>query len=107
MRGDRVAEEDARKLWQRAAELQRIAEDGQESEPTGMALVGEDAATVPMRHVLEAAEEAGISGEHVLLALAERSLADRDEIRPDHWSARWLRTLVPESDAIEGEELRR
>lgn len=54
-----------------------------------------------MHRVLEAAEEAGIPVENVLLAVAERSLVDADEIRPDRWSARWLRYLVNESDAIE------
>lgn len=93
-----VTEAEARELWRRATELQGAAEEpgaGEEVLPPG----GHDA--VPMHRVLEAAEEAGISVENVLLAVAERSLVDAAEIRPDRWSARWLRYLVNESDAIE------
>lgn len=50
---------------------------------------------------MDAAVEAGISADHVLLALAERRLADWDAIRPERWTTRWLRRLVGDADALE------
>lgn len=93
-----VTEAEARELWRRATELQRAAEEPESGEEV-LPPVGPDA--VPMHRVLEAAEEADIPVENVLLAVAERSLVDAAEIRPDRWSARWLRYLVNEADAIE------
>lgn len=93
-----VSEEEARELWRRATELQLAAEESRTGEDV---LPPGEPDTVPMERVLEAAEEAGISSENVLLAVAERSLVDADEFRPDRWSVRWLRNLVRETDAME------
>lgn len=94
-----VSEEQARRLWQRAAELQ--AEAAQRLEERSRILArpegGSDGGYV-LAHVRQAAREAGISDEFVELALAEVSIEAPVESRWEHWADRFLgrgpRTLV-------------
>lgn len=88
---DRVlSEEQARQLWQRAAELQ--AEAARQLEARSRALVRPGDVVeggFRLEHVREAASEAGISEEFVELALAEQA-----EVGPargvDRWADRFL-----------------
>lgn len=96
---DGIADEDARALWRRAAELQRSAQDREERDDRP--LLEPERGTRTADEVLGAAREAGISGEHLLVAWAERRLVDADEIEADRWSSRWLRALLGGDDAVE------
>jgi hypothetical protein len=92
-----ITDEQARELWQRAAELQAAAERGNErglelpAEPTGLSL----------DQVAIAAEGAGIDPDYVRVARSEQQLPDADRIDRNLWSARWLRAILREPDAIE------
>lgn len=93
-----IPEEVARGLWYRAAELQST----EESFPA----TPEPLATPPERgfsldQVLSAATDAGIDRRHVYVALAESNLPDAVESRRDHWTARWVRSLTRQGDALE------
>ena len=100
----RISDEEAREIWRRAVRLQGAAE---RAEARDRLAPGEDAAVVhdpsalPIEQVVGAATEAGISADHVLLALAERRLVDWEAIRPERWTTRWLRRLVGHTDAVE------
>jgi type IV secretory pathway VirB2 component (pilin) len=100
---DRVlSEEQARRLWQRAAELQ--AEGARRLEERSRALVRSGSDDRPpeggyrLAHVRDAAMEAGISEEFVELAFAEADGAGGGESPSDRWADRFLgrgpRTLV-------------
>lgn len=94
-RFERISDEQARALWQRAAQLQAAAERNPQR-----ALPGESAG-LSLEQVAAAAEGAGISSDYVRVALAERMLPDAEAIDPNHWKARWVRALLREPDAIE------
>lgn len=93
----RVTDEEARELWRRAAELHAAAERSR----TTRAVVRTGERGLTLEDVSAAAEGAGIGGDYVRLALAERRLPDGDAIRRDRWAARWLRRVVGDADAIE------
>src|SRR5690606_26479758 len=93
-----ISDEEARRLWQRAAELQLEAETSAASHSTALRAAD---AHLSLDHVAQAAEGAGIQASFVLMALAERQLPDTDEIDREHWRARWLRGAVSDIDAIE------
>ena len=96
---DRVlSEEQARRLWQRAAELQ--AEAARQLEARSRALVRPDeeaSGGYRLAHVRQAASEAGISDEFVELALAEEAETGSGS-GVDRWADRFLgagaRTVV-------------
>ena len=67
----RLSEEMAARLWQRAAELQAEAARRSETTPAEAEMPDEDTAGYALAHVRQAAEEAGIAGEFVDVALAE------------------------------------
>ena len=94
-----ISEEEARALWRRATELQHSAESREHREDR--MLPEPEPGALSVDEVVGAAREAGISGEHLLVAFAERRLVDAEEIEPDRRSARWLRALVEEADAVE------
>lgn len=100
----RVSDEEAREIWRRAAQLQGAAERAEARDrlaPGEDTTAAHDPSALPVNHVVGAAAEAGISADHVLLALAERRLADWEAIRPERWTTRWLRRLVGHTDAVE------
>jgi hypothetical protein len=96
--GPRIPEDEAAELWRRAAELQLAAERADQSR---RALVSRDGQGLTLEQVSVAAEGAGIDPDHVRVALAERRLPDADKIRRDQWTARWVRRLLSETDALE------
>ncbi|MGH7463275.1 MAG: hypothetical protein ACREMA_19890, partial [Longimicrobiales bacterium] len=100
---DRITEEEARALWQRAAELQSAAEKaGQRIK----ALTPADGEGFSLEQVSAGAQGAGIDPDYVRLALAERRLPDAHAIRPDRRDARWFRRLMGNApDAIEFERM--
>lgn len=77
----RLSDDEARRLWQRAAELQ--AEASRELESRSKELAQRDDASgvegFSVEHVREAAVEAGISAEFVEMALEERAEGRSDE----------------------------
>jgi hypothetical protein len=91
----RISDEQARELWRRAAELQAAAERGHQR-----ALVS-DTSGLSLEQVAQAAEGAGIDPDYVRVALAEKQLPDADALDRDLWTARWLRRILREPDAIE------
>jgi hypothetical protein len=91
----RISDEQARELWRRAAELQAAAEPGHQR-----ALVA-DTSGLSLEQVAQAAEGAGIDPDYVRVALAEKQLPDADALDRDLWTARWLRKILREPDAIE------
>lgn len=93
---NRVTDEEARELWRRAAELH--AADHSRERQRALVRAGERGLT--LEDVSAAAEGAGIGADYVRLALAERQLPDGDAIRRDRWTARWLRRVVGDRDAI-------
>jgi hypothetical protein len=94
----RISEDSARELWKRALELQAAAE-GDRPEP--QALIPGEAHGLSLDQVAAAAEGAGIDPDYVRMALAERRLPDADRIDPNLWTARWLKRILHEPDAIE------
>ena len=92
-----VSDEEARELWRRAAELHAAA-DHSRARQRALVRAGERGLT--LEDVSAAAEGAGIGADYVRLALAERQLPDGDAIRRDRWTARWLRRVVGDRDAI-------
>lgn len=94
----RISEQEARELWRRAAELQAADERKRATRRAAVPAAAED---LSLAHVAEAAEGAGIEPDYVRLALAERRLVDADHIRRDRWTARSLRFVVGETDAID------
>ncbi|MFW6085325.1 MAG: hypothetical protein ACODAA_08935 [Gemmatimonadota bacterium] len=100
----RVSDEEAREIWRRAVRLQGAAEraEARDELPSSENAPGaHDPSALPVEQVVGAAKEAGISADHVLLALAERRLVDWEAIRPERWTTRWLRRLVGHADAVE------
>lgn len=99
----RISDDEAREIWRRAARLQGAAERAEARDQLAPAedTAAQDPSGLPVEHVVGAGAEAGISADHVLLALAERRLADWDAIRPERWTTRWLRRLVGHTDAVE------
>lgn len=100
----RISDEEAREIWRRASRLQGAAERAEARDqiaPGEDTVAAHDPSTLPVEQVVGAATEAGISVDHVLLALAERRLADWEAIRPERWTTRWLRRLVGQADAVE------
>jgi hypothetical protein len=93
-----ISEEQARELWQRALELQNAAE---RSKPDPHALITSDQNDLSLDQVATAAEGAGIDPDYVRMALAERQLPDADRIDPQLWTARWVKRILREADAIE------
>jgi hypothetical protein len=93
-----ISEEQARELWQRALELQNAAE---QRKPDPPALMPADRNDLSLSQVAAAAEGAGIDPDYVRMALAERQLPDADRIDPRLWSARWVKWILREADAIE------
>jgi hypothetical protein len=91
----RISDEQARELWRRAAELQAAAERTQQR-----ALVA-DSSGLSLEQVALAAEGAGIDPDYVRVALAEKQLPDAEALNRDLWTARWLRKILREPDAIE------
>lgn len=93
-----IGDDEAKRLWQRALELQDEAERSASSQ----SLVSQTGETrLSLEHVAQAAEGAGIHPDFVLMARAEDQLPDAGEIRRQNWRARWLRGAVSEVDAIE------
>lgn len=90
-----ISDEQARALWQRAAELQAAAE----GEPRALAVASSDG--LSLEQVAAAAAGAGIDPDFVRVALAEQQLPDAPEIDRRHWAARWLRVVLREADAME------
>lgn len=100
----RISDEEAREIWHRASRLQRAAERTEARDHIAAgedAVIAYDPSALPVDQVVGAATEAGISADHVLLALAERRLADWEAIRPGRWTSRWLRRLVGGTEAVE------
>jgi hypothetical protein len=93
-----ISDEQARAIWQRAAELQAEAERAGERQLPARAA---ESAGLTLAQVAQAAEAAGIDPDFVRLAVAEQQLPDADEIDPQRRSARWLRALLREPDAFE------
>lgn len=93
-----ISDDEAKRLWQRAAELQDEAERSVASES---AVPQADDARLSLEHVTQAAEGAGIHADFVLMAMAEQLLPDAAEIRREQWRARWLRRTVSDIDSIE------
>src|SRR5688500_14476082 len=91
----RISDEQARELWRGAAELQAAAERSHQR-----ALVT-DSSGISLEQVAQAAEGAGIDPDYVRVALAEKQLPDADAVNRDLWTARWLRAILREPDAIE------
>lgn len=99
-----VSDDEAREIWRRAVRLQGAAERADARDqlaPGEDTAVAHDPSALPVAQVVGAAVEAGIAADHVLLALAERRLADWEAIRPERWTTRWLRRLVGHTDAVE------
>jgi hypothetical protein len=94
----RISDDEAKRLWQRAAELQDEAERSASASPHALPV---DDTHLSLAHVAEAAEGVGIRPSFVLLAMAERQLPDAEDIRREAWRARWLRSAVSDVDAIE------
>jgi hypothetical protein len=94
----RISEEEARALWQRAAELQaeaarRLEERSRQLAPRGQSSDTAEVQGYRLADVLAAAEEAGISPEFVDHALAEarnRALVEGGQGRPSAMAARFL-----------------
>lgn len=101
-REPRFEHEEARELWRRAAELQLAAE--QESQKRA-ALTPPNPDGLSLEQVADAASGAGIDPDYVVMAVAERRLADSDLIQRDRWTARWLRRLVRGVDEIQVSEV--
>lgn len=97
-----ITDDEAKRLWQRAAELQEDAERAAAARP--LATRAEDG-DLSLAHVAQAAEEVGIRPDFVLVAMAERELPDADEIRREAWTARWVRGAISRVDAIEATRL--
>ncbi len=104
----RISEEQARRLWERAAELQAEATRRQEQEKgqsAGEALPGstsgdnDEAGGYSLLHVREAGAEAGIQPEFVDMALAEETVLELEggggETRLDRIATRLLRDGRP------------
>src|SRR5690606_30803563 len=93
----RITDDEAKRLWQRAAELQ---EEAERAASRGLNAPAEQT-RLSLEHVTQAAEGAGINPTFVLMALAEQQLPDASEIRRESRQARWLRGLVSDIDSIE------
>ncbi len=83
--GSRISEEQARRLWERAAELQAEADRKKEEEASEKAVESETSETVQeeddgqgysLTHVRQAAQEVGIRPEFLELALGEETILD-------------------------------
>ena len=93
-----IGDDEAKRLWQRALELQ----DEAERSVSSRSLASQAGETrLSLEHVAEAAEGAGIHPDFVLMARAEEQLPDAAEIRRQNWRARWLRGTVSNEDAID------
>jgi hypothetical protein len=92
----RIAEDEARRLWRRAAEMQ-VAE---ERALLAAGRTGPAGHGLSLDQVSAAAEGAGIDPDFVRIALAEQRLPDADRIRRDAWTARWLRRILDDRDVI-------
>jgi hypothetical protein len=68
--GNRLSEEEARRVWKRAADLQAAVADPQSRAPAVPTDSGQQTGYA-VRQVCEAAAEVGIGPEFVVLALAE------------------------------------
>ena len=94
----RISEEEARALWQRAAELQAEAARRLEERSRQLAPRGDPSGTAEVEgyrlaNVRAAAEEAGISTEfvdHALVEARNRALAEGARARPSAMAARFL-----------------
>ncbi len=98
----RIDDDEAKRLWQRAAELQ---EDAERAAASHQLAPQPDGTELSLARVAQVAEEVGIHPDHVLVAMAERQLPDAHEIRRERWTARWLRGTVSPVDAIEASRL--
>jgi hypothetical protein len=92
----RIPDEDARDLWERAIELQASAESSAVRLPSAVRERG-----LSLDQVVAAAKGAGIDPTFVRMAVAERRLPDADEVRRDRRTARWARSLLAGVEAIE------
>lgn len=97
-----ISDDDAKRLWQRAAELQDEAE---RSATPRSNVLQTDETRLSLEHVAQAAEGAGIHPLFVLMAMAEQQLPDVEEIKREDWRARWLRGAVSDIDSIEVSKL--
>lgn len=95
-----INDEQARALWQRAAELQAAAEQQRDRQLPAVRSDEDKTSGLTLAQVAQAAEGAGIDPDFVRVAVAEQQLVDAKEIDPRQWSARWLRRLIKEPDAI-------
>ena len=94
----RISEEEARALWQRAAELQaeaarRLEERSRQLAPQGHPSDTAEVEGYRLADVRAAAEEAGISPEfvdHALVEARNRALAEGPRARPSAMAARFL-----------------
>ncbi len=94
-----INDEQARALWQRAAELQAAAEQQRERQLPART-DGDKTGGLTLAQIAQAAEGAGIDPDFVRVAVAEQQLVDANKIDPQLWTARWLRRLINEPDAI-------
>ncbi len=107
-REPRIADEEARAVWRRATEIQAerdraaLAAGPVAAERRLGPVAGETG--LPLSQVVRAAEEAGIPRAAVLTAIAERRLADADELHGATDMARWMRLLVEDVAGVEVEE---
>lgn len=93
-RESRLTDEQARALWERAAQLQAAAENRPRALPA-------ESSDLSLEQVALAAEGAGIGADYVRVAMAERQLPDGAAIDPGLWTARWLRAILREPDALD------
>jgi hypothetical protein len=95
---NRIPEQEARRLWQRAIEIQETAEQRQAG---GKALTTPDAGGYSLQQIVEAAQGAGINPEYVRLAVAEARLPDAADFDRNRIAARVHRVLVGAADVLE------
>lgn len=97
-----LTDEQARALWQRAAELQAAAEH---AAARARALQPVEQGDLTVEQVTAAAEGAGIDADFVRIAVAEQQLSDAEALRHDKWQGRWLQRIVQEQNVIERERV--
>ena len=97
-----LTDEQARALFQRAAELQAAAEH---AATRARAFQPVQEGDLSVEQLTAAAEGAGIDAEFVRIAVAEQQLPDAEDLRHDSWQGRWLQRVVQEPNVIERERI--
>jgi hypothetical protein len=93
-----LPEQEARRLLQRATEIQAAAEQRQAGRN---ALKEPEGGGYSLQQIVEAAQEAGINPEYVRIAVAEARLPDAAAFDRDRLTARLHRVLVGAADVLE------